>query len=388
MSAKKPKIAIVTTSRADFGLLKWPLRALEESVNYETQLIVSGTHLLKTHGFTVSEIEQDGFKVDARVKLPMQSGQDTDIAQSMGDGISGFAEAFDKLSPDLIMVLGDRYEMFAAICAATVMRLPIAHLCGGDVTEGAYDDVFRHAMSKAAHIHFPTNQDAARRLEQMGELPHHIHMVGSTGLDALQAMTFWEKEDVFKHLEFVPRAQNLMVTHHPVTRQKGRAGQEIMAVLQGLEALGPNVGLIFTGVNADSESDVIAEKINAFCETRRNAKAYKSLGQALYLQTLNQVDGVVGNSSSGLYEAPSFGIPTINIGDRQKGRLKANSVLDVMAEASAITKAVNKALKADYSTTQNPYGDGHASAKIVSALASYEKGFAPLLSKSFHDIAF
>ena len=251
------KCAVVTTSRADYGLLKWLVAELKTSLTLTCQLVVSGTHLQDAHGMTVREIEADGNAISARVLMDMGGGQDTQVAQSMAEGLSGFATAFEALQPDIVILLGDRYEVYAAMSTATVMRLPVAHLCGGDVTEGAYDEVFRHAISKAASLHFPSNPESAIRLQQLGEPAERIHMVGSTGLDGLHHMEWLDRDTLFERLNFTPQARNIVVTHHPVTREKGGAAGEITQVLAGLDSFGPDLGIIFTGVNADSEGDVI-----------------------------------------------------------------------------------------------------------------------------------
>jgi UDP-N-acetylglucosamine 2-epimerase (non-hydrolysing)/GDP/UDP-N,N'-diacetylbacillosamine 2-epimerase (hydrolysing) len=378
------KCAVVTTSRADYGLLKWLVAELKTSLTLTCQLVVSGTHLQDAHGMTVREIEADGNAISARVLMDMGAGQDTQVAQSMAEGLSGFATAFEALQPDIVILLGDRYEVYAAMSTATVMRLPVAHLCGGDVTEGAYDEVFRHAISKAASLHFPSNPESAIRLQQLGEPAERIHMVGSTGLDGLHHMEWLDRDTLFERLNFTPQARNIVVTHHPVTREKGGAAGEITQVLAGLDSFGPDLGIIFTGVNADSEGDVIQSAIVKFCADRPNAQSYASLGQNLYLQTVRQADAVVGNSSSGLYEVPSLRVPTVNIGNRQAGRLQASSVFNTPADAGSIAETLACAFAADVSQVTNPYGDGHSSARIVRVLEAQTDARA-LLQKSFVD---
>ncbi len=382
---KKLKCAVVTTSRADYGLMKWIISAISESEKLECAVIASGTHLREEHGFTVNEIIADGHPVSARVPIDMASSTDIEIADSMAQGISGFARAYEEMQPDLILVLGDRYEVFAAMSAATVCRIPLAHLCGGDVTEGAYDEVFRHSISKSAALHFPSNLQSARRLEQMGEPADRIFAVGSTALDALHKTDWLSRDEVFARLSFTPREKTIMVTHHPVTRVKGGAMSEISSVLAALNNLGPNYGIIFTGVNADSEGDVIAGQIAEFCKQRENAQLYSSLGQYLYMNTIRQVDAVVGNSSSGLYEVPSFKKPTVNIGNRQAGRLRAKSVINVPAETQKIGEAIQSALAMDCSSVVNPYGDGHSSKRLVEVLERFDS-FENLLMKKFIDL--
>jgi len=379
------KCAIITTSRADFGFLKHPAQAIKRSPQLELQMIVSGTHLVvKDHGYTVDEIIADGFEITERVPLSMQAHTDVDVARSTAEGVVGFAKVFAKHKPDIVILLGDRYEVFAASAAATISRIPIAHLCGGDVTEGAYDEVFRHSISKAAALHFPTNPDSARRLRQLGEPDDRIHMVGSTGLDGLVHMDWLTREQVFKKLDFQPRTRNIIITHHPVTREKGLAEKEIKAVLQALDHFGDDTGLIFTGVNADSEADAMSGAIKQFCTERAHAKLFSSLGQYLYMNVINQMDVVVGNSSSGLYEVPSLKKATINIGNRQAGRLKAASVIDTIVDPQSIIQAIERGLVMDCSQIESPYGNGYASEEIIKVLEGYSN-FSHLVSKKFID---
>lgn len=384
MGARR-KVAVVTSTRADYGLLRWPMRAIAASPSLQLQVIATGTHLAPAFGMTVTEIERDGFDIDARVEMLLASDTAVGTSQSAALALAGIAEALARLAPDLVLLLGDRFEILAAATAALLARRPIAHLAGGDLTEGAYDDAMRHAISKLAHLHFPTNAEAARRLAQMGEDPRRIHCVGNPALDALAAIETLAREELFARVGLAPRARNILFTYHPVTLGEDAAHDEIARVLAGLEALGPEVGIIVTGANADTGHGAIRRAIAAFVQAHDNACYVESLGQRLYFNALRQVDAVVGNSSSGLLEAPSFRVPTVNIGRRQDGRLRAASVIDCAAEADAISAAVTAAFARDVSAATNPYGDGHASERIVAVLEGIAEP-ARLLHKQFQHL--
>ena len=380
------RCAVVTTSRADYGLLRWPMHAISASDNLELLTVVGGSHLSSRHGMTIREVRADGFEVAAEVDHIIDDMSDVGIAESMGLALSGFAKAYDVLKPDLVIVLGDRFEVYAAVAAATIMRLPIAHLCGGDVTEGAYDDAFRHGISKAASLHFPSNTDAARRLKQMGEPSDRIFMVGSPGLDALHQIAWIDRAAAFAEIGLRPRKRNVIVTYHPVTREPGAGKLQIQALTDALSVYGDDLGIVFTGVNADSEGDRLAAHIQTYAAGRDNVRLVLSLGQTGYLNAARHMDAVVGNSSSGLYEVPSLGVPTVNIGNRQAGRLKAASVIDTPGtDAGSIQAALEDAFCLDCSQVINPYGDGRSSARIVAALEQFRANPGALLRKSFID---
>ena len=376
------KICVVTGSRADYGYLYCPMRLIQEESDLALQVVVTGMHLYTAFGETWREIEEDGFKIDARVDSLVPGDSAEAVTKSIGQGIIGFADALQRLHPDFLMVLGDRYEILAAVEAALIARIPVAHLVGGDTSEGAFDESMRHAITKMSHLHFVTNEGSARRVRQMGENPAHIHQVGSTSLDYIKQMEFMAREVVFDTIGLTPRDRNLMVTFHPTTLDPTSSISQFLELQAALEALGPDIGLIITGPNADTEGLALTKVVASFAEAQCNAKFCTSLGQTLYLNALNQVDTVVGNSSSGLYEAPSFGIPTVNIGDRQKGRLQAGSVLNCGPARDEILSAIQDALARDCSGTVNPYGDGAASPRIIAAIEAIEDPQA-LIQKSF-----
>jgi UDP-N-acetylglucosamine 2-epimerase (non-hydrolysing)/GDP/UDP-N,N'-diacetylbacillosamine 2-epimerase (hydrolysing) len=306
------------------------------------------------------------------------------VAKSVGLGVIGFADAIDQLGPDLMLVLGDRFEILAAVQAALFSRLPVVHLCGGDLTEGAFDESIRHAITKMAHLHFPTNVQAAGRLVAMGEDPSQVHVVGSPGLDRIRRMVFLERSRFFEAVGLAPRSRNLLVVFHPTTLDAVSALDQVEELLAALAELGPETSLIITGANADTEGQRLNARLREFTESRDEAVFRMSLGSELFLNALNQVDAIVGNSSSGLYEASSFGTPTVNIGDRQKGRLRAPSVIDCAPARQDIRAAIAEAMARGRQTVDNPYGNGHAAEGILDVLRRVPD-YAALLRKPFHE---
>ncbi len=378
-------ICIVTGGRAEYGLLYWLMKEIQTDPDSQLQIIAPGMHLSPEFGLTYKVIEADGFTIDAKVEMLLSSDTPVGIAKSMGLGMIGFADALNRLRPDMLVLLGDRYEILAAAQAAMVARIPIAHIAGGDVTEGAFDEAIRHSITKMSHLHFVTNEAAARRVRQLGENPEHIFNVGSPGLDYIKRMKLLNRSELEEALDFKFMEKNLLVTFHPATLETQPAETQFQELLTALDSLGKNIGIIFTKPNADTGGRAIIRLMDSYASTHPNAKAYASLGQARYLSTMSQIDVVVGNSSSGLYEAPSFGKPTVNIVDRQKGRLQASSVINCRQETSAIAKAILQALTLDCSGAVNPYGDGNSSARIKDRLKQVVEPSA-LLKKHFFDL--
>lgn len=381
----KRTICVVTGSRAEYGLLYWVLKEIQRAPDLQLQIVATGMHLSPEFGSTYRTIESDGFQIDAKVEMLLSSDTPVGIAKSIGLGTIGFADAFARLQPDMVLVLGDRYEIFAAAQAALVARLPIAHIAGGDVTEGAYDEAIRHGITKMAHLHFVTNSDAARRVRQLGENPEHIFAFGSPGIDFIKRAQLLDRDELAQQLGFQFRSKNLLVTFHPVTLDAQPASQQFRELLDALDALGEDTGILFTLPNADNEGRALVRMIDDFVASRPHAKSYASLGQIRYLSAIAAVDAVVGNSSSGLYEVPSFGKPTVDIGDRQKGRLRAGSVIHCEPRADDIAKAIREALAKDCSGTVNPYGDGDSAEKIANILGSWPDP-GKLLKKHFFDL--
>ncbi len=377
-------VCVVTGSRADYGLLAPVIRALRDDPDLNLRLVVSGMHLAPEFGQTWRRIEEDGFAIDWKVDMLVASDTPVAVGKSVGLGVIGFAEAFAALAPGMVLLLGDRFETLAAAQAALFACIPVAHIAGGDLTEGVYDEAMRHAITKMAHLHFVTNAEAGRRVRQLGEAPERVHVVGSPGLDALRETALLDRDALAQAVHFPWREKNLLITFHPPTLHPGAAADQCRELLTALEGLGPGVGLLFTLPNADNEGRALMELLRAFATEHQNARVYASLGHRVYLSAMAQADAVVGNSSSGLYEAPSLGVPTVNIGDRQQGRLCAASVIDCPPRAGAIRAAVLRALGTDARETKNPYGDGHSAPRIVACLKAVED-WPALVRKRFVD---
>jgi UDP-N-acetylglucosamine 2-epimerase (non-hydrolysing)/GDP/UDP-N,N'-diacetylbacillosamine 2-epimerase (hydrolysing) len=386
MSSAARNICFVTGSRADFGLLVWPMRAIRERPGLTLQLIATGMHLAPEFGYTFKMIGDEGFAVDESVETLLSSDTGAGVAKSVGLGVIGFADAFTRLKPDLVVVLGDRFEMFAAAQAAMFMRLPMAHLFGGDVTEGAVDESTRHAISKMSHLHFTSNQGSTQRLIQLGEHPSRIHTIGSVGIDAIKRLALMDRDSVGRAVGMTLGSRNALVTFHPVTVEAGRSVSELDELLAALTTLDPTFRLIFTLANADAEGRELNSRIECFIARRPNSLAVASLGQLRYLSLMNQVDVVIGNSSSGILEAPSFGVPTVDIGERQQGRERATSVFHAPPERDAIAATVSRALQRGRQATVNPYGDGESSQRFADIIVGIPD-FRSLLKKGFYEIA-
>ena len=381
------KICVITGSRAEYGLLRWLMTDLREDPAFELQLIVTGMHLSPEFGLTYREIESDGFNIDRKLEMLVSSDSPTGISKSMGLGLIAFGEAFAQMQPDLVLVLGDRFEIFSAAAAALVAALPVAHLHGGERTEGAFDEAIRHSITKMSHLHFVAAEEYRRRVIQLGEDPAHVFLSGGLGVDAIHRVKLLDRQSLELSLDFKFGSRNLLVTFHPETLNAGAARIQMVELLEALDAT-QDLQLLFTMPNADSGGRVLIEMVNDFVATHSNAKAFTSLGQVRYLSCLAQVDGVIGNSSRGLTEMPSFRKATINIGDRQRGRLKANSVIDCEPNRFAITAAIDIAYSAEFQAglmlANNPYGDGGASRKILDVLKRVD--LARVVKKSFHDL--
>lgn len=379
-------ICVVTGTRAEYGLLSPLLHKMKNDDDLVLQLIVTGMHLSPEFGLTYREIATDGFQIDAKVEMLMSSDTPVGIAKSIGMGTIGFADALDRLQPDLMVVLGDRYEILAAAQAAMVAKIPIAHIAGGDTTEGAFDEAIRHSITKMSHLHFVTNEIAAKRVRQMGENPKHIYCVGSPGIDQIKNMKLLDKEELEKELGFTFRSRNLLVTFHPVTLEDQHPAGQFQEILDGLDAFGEEMGIIFTKPNSDTYGRLLIQMIDEYVARHpSHTCAYRNLGQKRYYSVIRQVDAVLGNSSSGLYEVPSFKKVTINVGDRQKGRIQISSVINCATEKKAIIDAIKHSFTIDCSDIVNPYGDGTSSQKIVEVLKGDfdERG---LLKKHFFEV--
>jgi UDP-hydrolysing UDP-N-acetyl-D-glucosamine 2-epimerase len=380
---EKRKICVVTGSRADYGLLYWLMKGIQREPQLELQLAVTGMHLAPEFGLTYKTIEADGFRISARIEMLVSSDTAPGVAKSVGLGVIGFADAISALQPNVIVLLGDRFEIFAAAQAALFAKVPVAHIAGGDSTEGALDESIRHCITKLSHLHFVTNELSRARVIQMGENPAHVYNVGSPGIDYIKRTDLLDRSALEQSLEFRFRSKNLLITFHPSTLSAVDTAEELQQLLDALKELGEDYGLIFTGPNADSGGRVLYAMIDKFAAAHPNARVYPSLGQRIYLSVMAQADAVVGNSSSGLYEAPSLKKPTVNIGDRQKSRLLAASVVSCAAERGAILAALRRALDLDCSAVVNPYGEGNSSERIL-AILKEQRDPAQLLQKHFH----
>jgi UDP-hydrolysing UDP-N-acetyl-D-glucosamine 2-epimerase len=382
----RQRICVVTGSRAEYGLLYWVLHDLRADPDVELQIIATGMHLAPEYGLTVREIEADGFTVTRRVESLLSSDTRGGVAKSVGLGIIGLSDALSELSPHVVLLLGDRFEILAAAQACLFHKIPLAHIAGGDVTEGAFDESIRHAITKMAQVHFVTNEDAARRVRQMGEDPARIYVVGSPGLDHLRRRSLLSRSELEAVLGSPLGHKNLLVTFHPVTLDDDEGLAEFDALLRALAETPLDTHLWFTRPNADTGGRAISAKLEEFLgQHPGRARVYTSLGQLRYLSLMAHANAVIGNSSSGLYEAPSLGVATVNVGERQYGRLAATSVLHCKAQYGPILETLQQALSLNCSGVVNPYGDGFSAPRIVRVLRDLPPPGA-LLRKPFHSI--
>ena len=372
-SGAAKRIGVVTVSRSDYGHLRPVLEALRRAPDLELLLLVAGMHLASEFGLTVRDIEADGFPISARVE--MLGGGDTPeaVAAATGRGVAGFGEAFARLRPDVVVVLGDRFEMLAAAVAALPFALPVAHIHGGEVSEGAMDNQIRHAITKLAHLHFASAEPHARRIAAMGEEPWRIHTVGAPGLDRLATTEPLPRAGLARELRLPEAGPWLLVTFHPVTLEYRDTAAHIDELLAALEKT--DGFIVITYPNADTAGRLIIERIEEFAGRHpRRCRLAKSLGERLYLSLLRHADLMIGNSSSGLIEAPTFGLPVVNVGSRQRGRLRGANVIDVEPSREDILRGIEAAQALPFRVraraAANPYGDGHAAPRIVEILRS------------------
>jgi len=376
------KVLAVSGTRADWGLLQPVLKLLKDDPRFTLEILVTGQHLMDGSQ-SLSEINAAGFAVNHLVTLGLSAGdEDEAVCAATGRAIAGVGEVLAQNCYDLMLVLGDRYEILGSVAAALLSKVPVAHIAGGDVTEGAFDDSIRHAITKMSVLHFTTTEEAAARVLQLGETPANVFVTGSPGIDQILAVQRMKRSEFFFSVGLEPEEINFVITLHPATLSSENAVM-VYEMLTALEAF-PKAGLIFTGSNADPGATELDEVIKSWVKSRDNAVFHASLGSARYFSALQHCDVVLGNSSSGLYEAPSFGIPTVNIGDRQARRVRATSVIDCLPESNDICKAIELALSGNWSTTVNPYGDGKAAQRIVSHLADVADPRA-MIHKSFED---
>jgi len=384
MKMRKRKICVVTSTRAEYGILRWLMDEIRRDPRLTLQVVATGAHLAAAFGHTYREIEKDGFTIDETVRMPLGGHSKGALARAMGACAIGMSRAFERLKPDLILVLGDRYELLPVCSTAVVMNIPIAHISGGDVTEGAIDNQVRHAVSKMSHVHFVAMPGHARRLEQMGEESWRIHVTGDPALDLLGQIELLDRDALAVELGVSLRSPVLLVTHHPTTL--GAGIDELGELLKALDGFAGTT--IFTAPNADAGNRAMIERIENFVGAHPAAALFRNLGQRRFYSLMKVADGMVGNSSSGIWEAPSFRLPVVNIGERQSGRMRAANAVDSPAEAGSIGAAIRRVLmpefRASLDALVNPYGDGQAVPRILSVLRKLDLG-PRLLQKRFVD---
>ena len=383
----KRKICVVTGTRADYGLLYWLMKEIEVDNEFELQIIATGMHLSPEFGLTYKEIEKD-FKIDKKIEMLLSSDTAIGISKSMGLAQISFAEAYEDLKPDIIVLLGDRYEIFSAASAALIANIPVAHLHGGEITEGAFDESIRHSITKMSHLHFTAAEEYKNRVIQLGEHPSRVFNVGGMGIENIKRLKLLSRDEFEESINFKLNKKNILVTFHPVTLENSSAKEQFQELLNAIDEL-KDTNIIFTKANSDTNGRIINQMCDEYVLKNSNKSiCFTSLGQLRYLSALQYVDAVVGNSSSGLIEAPSFKIGTINIGDRQKGRLKAKSIIDCDSLKSSILQAFEKLYSEEFESilinTNNPYGDGCASEKIIKELKKVD--LKNILKKSFYDL--
>ena len=381
------KVCVITGSRADYGLLYWLMKEIDADKDLKLQIIVTGMHLSSEFGNTYQQIEKDGFIINQKVDIQLSSDSKAGISRSMGLGMIGFSDVFNDLQPDLIMVLGDRFEIFSAVSVAMIAKIPVAHLHGGETTEGAFDEAMRHSITKMSHLHFTATDTYRNRVVQLGEQPKKVFNVGGLGIDNINKLKLLSKTDFENTIDFKLGKKNILVTFHPVTLERATSKTQFQALLDSINEL-KNTKIIFTKANSDPDGRIINKMIDDYASKHDNTIAFKSMGQLHYLSALQFVDAVVGNSSSGLLEAPSFNIGTIDIGDRQKGRIKSESVINCLPNKDAIDSALKKLYSDNFkniiSMAENPYGKGGASKKIINIIKKTD--LSNIIKKSFFDL--
>lgn len=383
------KICFITGTRAEYGLLSRLMKMVQDDTDTQLQIIATNMHLSPKFGNTYQEIEKDGFTIDKKIPI-LEDGKDDANAtvKSMSKALAGYADAYDELKPDIVVVLGDRYEILAAATAALIERIPIAHLYGGDITEGAYDDSIRHSVTKMSHLHFTSCEEYRHRVIQLGEQPDHVFNVGSIGVENIKLLPLMSKAEIEKEIDFAIDDHTILATYHPVTLGNRTAKEDIDDFIAALDEM-KDLRIIFTMPNSDNGSQAIVDAITTFVtQNPLRAKAFKSLGVLRYLSVMQQVVAAVGNSSSGLVEVPSFGIPTLNIGDRQKGRISADSVFNCETDKQSVLKGLEVVLSDEFrekaAATHNPYDKEGTAQAIFDVISTYP--LDGLNQKHFYDI--
>lgn len=384
------KICVITGTRAEFGLLSGLMRLIQQSEQTTLQVVATNMHLSERYGNTYREIEEAGFAIDYKVPMLNESGADDSTAtvKAMSRALAGFADAYDALQPDLIIVLGDRYEMLCAVETAMIKQIPVSHLYGGDVTSGAYDDAIRHSITKMSHLHFTSTEEYRKRVIQLGEQPERVFYVGALGVENIKRVSLMSKESVEQDLQFELTDLTILVTYHPVTLSDSNPLDDINALFEALDEH-PELRVIFTMPNSDTGGKVIAEAIEQYATQHTNrVRAYKSLGMRRYLSVMKYCTAVVGNSSSGIVETPSFHIPTLNIGSRQDGRIAATSVYNCATDKASISAGLDYILSPEFraiaSKAQNPYAKEGTAQAIFEVISTYP--LEGIIKKKFYDL--
>jgi UDP-hydrolysing UDP-N-acetyl-D-glucosamine 2-epimerase len=367
----KRKIAVVSTSRADYGHLYWPLRDLAAHPKIDLRIVVMGSHLSPEFGSTIQEIEKDGFRIDARIECLLSSNSDVGMAKTIGVATLSLSDLFGEMRPDLLLLIADRYEMLAPASVALALRIPIAHIEGGEISEGAIDDAVRNALTMMSHIHFTSTYGARQRIIAMGEEEWRVHQAGAPSLDHLRRQTLLSREQVESRLRIDLHQPTILVIYHPVTLL-GETVREADALFAALETLPDQI--LFCYPNADAGSRTLIERTKSFLSSKKQERLFVNLDPVTYWSLLRTVDLLVGNSSSGIMETSSFALPTVNVGIRQQGRERPANVIDAAAEKASILEAVEKAKSLQFRSRlhgmTNPYGESHASEKIVQILTT------------------
>ncbi|MBD5212793.1 MAG: UDP-N-acetylglucosamine 2-epimerase (hydrolyzing) [Bacteroidales bacterium] len=383
------KICFFTGSRAEYGILSSLMKAISSHPEMTLQIVATNMHLSPEYGLTVNEIERDGFRVDRRVEMLLSSDTSVGTAKSVGLGIIGYADALDQLAPDLVVILGDRYEMLGVAQTALLFNIPVAHLHGGEITEGAYDDAIRHAITKLSHLHFTSTEEYRQNVIQLGEDPARVFSVGALGVDNIMEAEIMPRADIERYIDFDLSGDYAVVTFHPVTAEPGEAEVQTAEFLNGLEQMLGQLKFLITLPNSDTEARAVSRMMQDFEAAHPDrVKCVRSLGRNRYYSAVSHSVCVAGNSSSGLIEAPSLGVPTVNVGNRQKGRARGESVIDVECKADAVAEGLRRALADEMqtlaATRPNPYFRADTLESIMKVLS--ETDIAGLNPKKFHII--
>ena len=382
------KICVITGTRAEYGLLFWTMKTIKEHPDFELSVCVTGMHLSPEFGLTYNQIVSDGFQIEGKIEMLLSSDTSVGITKSVGLGLIGFADFFERTKPDWILVLGDRFEIFSAVTAAMIARIPVAHCHGGEATEGLIDEAIRHSLTKMSHLHFTSTIEYRNRVIQLGEQPSRVFHVGALGIENINRLKLLNKQEFESSIDFQLSSLNFLVTFHPVTLDQSSTENQFKELLKALLAF-KEAKIIFTKPNADHDGRIISQIIDDFVNKNSDRSiSFVSLGQLKYLSAIKHCQVVIGNSSSGLIEVPSFKKPAINIGDRQQGRVQAKSVISCKPEMNAIIESIQIALSDEFQlilqNVENPYGEGNSSNKIVEAIQN--ASIQNILKKEFYNL--